>query len=237
MFFEFLIWGSIFVFIYVERRGALQASRRMAAAHVARTRAQRHTLQSRLQALQARVEPQFLFNTLSQVRNLYDEDPARGARMLSDLIAYLRAALPRLRESGSTLAQEVQLATAYLRIVRARPDDPVLDIDIPRDALAARVPAMVLLPIIDHLLTASTSARDGSAAIRVAARASEGRLRVELTFDGLNLGPEREAVPGDIRDRMHELYGERGRLRLERSGSGTRVLMELPLEAADGDPR
>src|SRR5947207_2151441 len=113
MFFEFLIWGSIVVFIYVKRRNALLADHRMHAARAQRAEAQRRTLESRLQALQARVEPQFLFNTLGEVRDLYGVDPALGGRMLGDLIAYLRAALPHFRESSSTLGRELELAAAY----------------------------------------------------------------------------------------------------------------------------
>ena len=110
MFFEFLIWGSIAVFIYVKRRNALLAGKRMDAARAQRAGAQRRTLESRLQALQARVEPQFLFNTLAEVRDLYDVDPALGGRMLGDLIGYLRAALPHFRESTSTVGREFESA-------------------------------------------------------------------------------------------------------------------------------
>ena len=110
MFFEFLIWGSIVVFIYVKRRNSLRADKRMHSARAQRAEAQRRTLESRLQALQARVEPQFLFNTLAEVRDLYDVDPALGGRMLGDLIAYLRAALPHFRESSSTVSRELELA-------------------------------------------------------------------------------------------------------------------------------
>src|SRR5206468_7152836 len=99
---------------------ALLATARLNAAQVQRAETQRRTLESRLQVLQARVEPQFLFNTLAQVRELYESDPAKGGEMLGNLIVYLRAALPHLRESTSTLGQEMDLVTAYLNIMRVR---------------------------------------------------------------------------------------------------------------------
>jgi sensor histidine kinase YesM len=87
------------------------------AAELDRVRKSRLALESRLQALQARVEPEFLFRTLSHVRDLYDRDvvlgsPARASKMLDDLIAYLRAAMPHVRDTSSTVAQEVELPRA-----------------------------------------------------------------------------------------------------------------------------
>ena len=178
MFFEFLIWGSIVVFIYVKRRNALLADKRMHAARAQRAEARRCTLESRLQALQARVEPQFLFNTLAEVRDLYDIDPALGGRMLGDLIAYLRAALPHFRESSSTVGREVELAEAYLRIMHARLGDRFdFAVDVPPAAFSARMPAMILLPLIDRLLVDAGMASSSECLLRIEARSDGGCCR------------------------------------------------------------
>jgi sensor histidine kinase YesM len=81
--------------IYVNRRTARLAARRLYNAELARATSRRRTLESRLQAMQARVEPQFLFNTRAQVRELYVRDAGAAGRMLEDLIAYLRAGAHR----------------------------------------------------------------------------------------------------------------------------------------------
>ena len=82
--------------------------------------------------MQARVEPQFLFNTLAQVERLYEPMPTLAGRMLDDLIAYLRAAMPAMRGTSSTVAQEIELARAYLDIVRMRLGDRLrVSIDVP----------------------------------------------------------------------------------------------------------
>lgn len=224
MFLEFLIWGSIVVSIYVERRSALRASRRMSAAHVARANAQRRTLESRLQALQARIEPQFLFDTLAEVRDLYARDPWLGGRMLDDLIVYLRAALPHLRESASTLGREIELADAYLRIVHERDRGPPrLDVRMPETVRTARVPAMVLLPLVQCL------ASDGGP-VRLTAGETEGRLRVELASEAGR--PAREStqdVVRTVRARLDGLYGERARLDVDAPAAGSaRLAIEIP---------
>ena len=91
--------------------------------------------------MQARVEPQFLFSTLAQVQNLYEANAATGERMLDELIAYLRAATPRMRDTSSTLAQEIELARAYLAILKVRLGDRLeYAIDIAEDSHGARMP-------------------------------------------------------------------------------------------------
>ncbi len=240
IFFEYLIWGGTIVSIYVNRRTALLAAARMKVAQAERVHARRRTLQSRLQALQARVEPQFLFSTLAQVRDLYECDPEKGGRMLDDLIVYLRAALPHLRDSTSNLAQELKLVGAYLRIMRARRDeDLVFDIDAPPAVLGARVPPMILLPLVDQLLAGGSTPPAAAGTVHIAASRVADRLRVEISGDHKLPAPRHTGgMWRDIRDRLSTLYGERATLDLESSpGFGVRVVLETPYEIADGSHR
>jgi hypothetical protein len=240
MFFEYLIWGSIIVFIYVNRRTALLATARMNAAQVQRADAQRRTLESRLQALQARVEPQFLFNTLAQVRELYESDPAKGGQMLGDLIAYLRAALPGLRDSTSTLEREVELASTYLKIMQVRLGKRLdFQVDVPDAARAARMPPMLLLPLIDYVLVHGLTPPAASGTIRIAAGSSAGKLRVEIgdSRRGIAKGGADDDLR-DIRDRLHALYGDEGTLAFESSsGHGTQAILEIPYESTHRNHR
>jgi hypothetical protein len=245
VFFEYLIWGSIAVFIYVNRRTALMASARMNLAQTEQARARRRTLESRLQALQARVEPQFLFNTLARVRTLYDEDREKGGRLLEDLIVYLRAALPHLRDSTSTFGQEVKLVTAYLNIMRAHMGDRLefgVDASAAEAEASARVPPMILLPLVDHVLAAGAAGNGGRLSVRVAARIVSGRLVMEIGALGRvpaandPRGPR--DVLTDIRERLRALYGNLALLGDESSVAlGTRIVMEMPYEPAYGDHR
>jgi hypothetical protein len=240
VFFEYLIWGSIIVFIYVNRRSALLATERMNAALVQRAETQRHTLESRLQALQARVEPQFLLNTMAQVRELYESDPAKGGQMLGDLIVYLRAALPHLRELTSTVGQEVDLVSAYVNMLRVRLGEHLaFHVDVPEAARAARMPPMVLLPLIDHVLAQGLAPLAGLRVIQIATRITGGKLRVEVTDSGEGFEPgESSNDLRDIQDRLHALYGDEGTLAFARSDRrGTRAVMEIPHESTDGNRR
>lgn len=75
---NWLIVGSAAVFLYAGRRAAMRTATRLRAAELERIRRSKLALESRLQAMQARVEPQFLFNTLAQVKRLYELDRWTG---------------------------------------------------------------------------------------------------------------------------------------------------------------
>ena len=75
-------------------------------------------LKARLQALQAQVEPHFLFNTLAAVEHLIETDPPRAAKMQGNLIGYLRSVMPNLRKPDSTVGREVDICRHYLEILR-----------------------------------------------------------------------------------------------------------------------
>ena len=235
---EGLMWGSIIVFIYANRRSALQASKRMKALQLQRTEMQRRSLESRLQALQARVEPRFLFDSLARVRDFYESDAAKGSQMLAELIAYLRAALPHLREATSTLRHELDLVDAYLNVMRAQLGANLTStIDASDESRSACMPAMVLLPLVNHALAARATTRNDAAAIRIAARHIGDHLTVEVAYDG------REPVTTTIRDcsdiseRLRALYGTQWSLEFAPSEVGTRAILEIPYEPADSGHR
>jgi hypothetical protein len=237
VFSECLIWGSIIVFLYVNRRSALRAAARLNSAQLLLAATQRRTLEARLQALQAHIEPQFLFNSLAQVRDLYDSDPEKGGQVLGDLIIYLRAALPRLREPVSTLQQELDLAVAYLKVICARFGGPFdLVVDVSDMTSAARMPAMVLLPLVNHLLANEAGPRGSSDAIRFVARRVDAKLHLVISHGGRHFATGCNTIDlRDVEQRLEALYGDEWKLAIGPSGNhGVQAVMEIPYESAEG---
>lgn len=234
---NWLLVGSAVVFLYASRRAESRTAEQLRAAELERIRRSRRALESRLLAMQARIEPQFLFNTLVQVERLYERDANLASRTLDDLITYLRVAMPSMRESSSTVARELELARAYLEIVRIRLAERLaVSIEIPPGAENIRMPPMMFLPLIDHVLAHAVvpTFADGSLSIR----AEFGSNRLRLTINDT-----RAKVIGDhdgnglaaIRERLHALFGDEGRLRLEGTNStSTEAVLEIPLEHRTG---
>ena len=231
-----ILVGGLTTFVHVNRRTALAARRRQHESEQARARARRHTLESELQALQARVEPMFLFGTLARIRRLYRSDVAAAGAMLEDLIAYLRAALPQLRESSSTVGQELTLARAWLDILGRTEAMWETRFDVAPAARDARLPALVLLPLLQQ----AVGAAEGTALrLDVAVRSDEGRLRIEVATStaAFARGIAGEPLLEQIDARLHALYGDAARLTVEAApgsaGSVARVeLVHEPIAGA-----
>ncbi len=186
--------------------------------------------------MQARVEPQFLFNTLAQVHDLYRADRALGERMLDELIAYLRAAMPKMRDTSSTVGQEIELVRAYLGIVQLRLGARLTFEIEPADPRTAdtRMPPMMLLPLVDHAIAHGLAEAHAAGSIRIRSSIVEQTIRLEIADSGIGFLPE----PGgtgidDIRERLAELYGRDASLLLQkRDGGATEAVLELPVEQA-----
>ena len=231
-----MLVGGLATFVHVNRRTSLAARKRQFEAERARARAQRRTLESELQALQARVEPMFLFDTLERIRGLYRADAAAGGAMLEDLIVYLRAALPHMRESSSALAQELMLARSWLEIVGRSGTRRSTEISADDAAGSARMPALVLLPLVQHAITGQLS-EEGDSRLAVRARVEGERLRIEVatSTDAFAGGVAASPLLAQIDERLRALHGDLMRFegRASAAGAGSEAVVELPLEVAE----
>jgi LytS/YehU family sensor histidine kinase len=116
-----------------------------------RSEFERRESDARLRLLQAQVEPHFLFNTLANVQALVDSGSPQASKVLTSLIAYLRAAVPRMHSQTTTLETEVELARAYLDLMQMRMPDR-LQYAIHLEPAAARLncPPMTLLTLVEN---------------------------------------------------------------------------------------
>ena len=223
------------MFFYADRRAARKTEAHLRAAELEHLRKSKLALESRLQAMQARVEPQFLFNTLSQIERLYELEDAKAQRMLDDLIDYLRAAMPLMRGTSSTVDQEMRLVGAYIDIVRLRFDERlVFEIDVPEGIEDARLPPMMLLPLIDRAVGAATGARRSQERGRIATEASNERLRISIGSTNAAFAPEatRDDIEG-IRERLAGLFGTDASLVLRRCDEErSEAVLDIPRESA-----
>jgi len=234
---NWLLLGAPAVFFYADRRAARKTAAYLHSAELDRIRRSKLALESRLQAMQARIEPQFLFNTLAQVERLYELDPSLAGRMLDDLIAYLRAAMPMMRDTSSTVAQEVELARTYLDIVKIRLGNRLtFDTHVPPGLEYARMPPMMLLPLVDHAIVHGLERSRADGTLRIAIEVVERRLRLRIVDSGAGFVPDTcgDGI-GSIRERLAALYGSDARLELTAHDTGnTEAMMEIPCEFASG---
>lgn len=201
----------------------------------------RQITEARLQALQAQVEPHFLYNTLANVQALTEVDPPAANAMVGHLIQYLRAALPKMRESISTLGQEVELVTAYLNIQKMRMG-PRLEfgIEVPPDLLNKSFPPMMLPSLVENAIKHGLEpVREGGRIDVVVARVVTAggdriRLQVRDTGRGLSDAPAQSGSGvglSNLRERLAGLYGDAARFTIESNDPrGVIATIEIPVE-------
>ncbi len=164
-----------------------------------------------------------------------------AVRLLDELIVYLRAALPHLRESTSTVAREVELARAYLSMLRLRQGGGLtFKFDVATEATDAGMPPMILLPLIDRALGDLTRSTPTGTSLQIALRAGEGRLRLTLTATGSIASrdrPDRDGIAA-VGERLRALYGTDARVDVD-PDDRPRVLvtLDIPHERTDRDHR
>src|SRR5205085_2400770 len=183
-----------------------------------RSEFERQALDARLRLLQAQVEPHFLFNTLANVRELVDSGSPQASAVLSSLIAYLRAAVPRLHEPATTLGQELELVRAYLELMHMRIPDR-LQFTIAADPAAATLscPPMTLLTLVENAVRHGIDPGEEGGRIDVHVRRRDGRCVVRVSDTGAGLPPSGTASGtglSTLRHRLELSFGGDAQLRL-----------------------
>jgi hypothetical protein len=188
----------------------------------------RQAMAARLAAMQAQVEPHFLFDVLVDVQQHYALGQGEAAAdQLERLIHHLRVALPRLREQNvTTLDAEAALLGSYLGLRRSLERRPVaFDDALPPTLRSATLPAMLLLPLLQRALRLAP----GGLPERIALTAwrNVGALGIRLTVSAPGLCGD-DADLAAQRERLQVLAGDHACLRCEADEHSTRFTLELP---------
>lgn len=187
-----------------------------------------------LKALQAQIEPHFLYNTLANTRYLVRHDPERASGMLDRLIAYLRSALPDLRNPMSTLGRECELAAHYLELMAMRYGERLrIEVSCEQGLQDLALPPLMLMPLVENAVQHGVEPHAGAVTVSVSARREQGEVLVAVRDNGAGVG---NAVLGNgvglrnVRQRLEALYGSAASLRLGIGADGWTVAeLRLPL--------
>jgi LytS/YehU family sensor histidine kinase len=183
-----------------------------------RSQLERNALDARLRLLQAQVEPHFLFNTLANVQALVDAGSPQASRVLESLIAYLRAAVPRLHEPATTLGHELVLVRAYLEVMQMRmPDRLQFALQIEEAATGLQCPPMTLLTLVENAVRHGIDPSEEGGRIDVEVWVRNGRCCVRVTDTGAGLQQTGNGLGtglSTLRERMQLAFGGDAQLRL-----------------------
>lgn len=229
-----LIVAMIIVKVVLGSKKKAESRAQAATATAAEEGLKRQLAEAQLKMMQAQVEPHFLFNTLASVDYLIETDPARASKMQKNLIQYLRAALPQMREGSTTLGKEIALCRAYLEILKVRMEDRLqFAITVPQGLASAQFPPMMLQSLVENAIKHGLEPKAEGGSLTISADIANGNLRVTVADTGLGFAAAVRPGTGvglaNVRERLAALYGGRARISIEANApAGTIATIEVP---------
>ena len=221
---------------FIDRSRAAQRMAELKRKEAEYHRMSQQVTEAKLSALQAQVEPHFLYNTLASVQALTEVDPQRANEMTGHLIQYLRNALPKMRESVSTVGQEVELVRAYLNILQMRMGKRLtFAIDVPPELNDLALPPLMLPSLVENAIKHGLEPQREGGEVRITAELVGETLRVVVADTGRGFGETVGAGVGlaNIRERLAAMYGDRAHLTLDaREPHGVVATIEVPRNGA-----
>ncbi len=211
---------------------ATQATKRAETEQLERT-----VLEARMQALQAQIEPHFLFNTLASIDQLIQTDPPRASKMQQSLIRYLRSAMPQMRDGNRpSLGQQVDLSSAFLEIMAVRMEERLEPIvNVPEGLKSAVFPSMMLQTLVENAIKHGLEPKAAGGRLQISAEIVDGNLAVHVLDNGMGFMPKTDDGIGlaNIRERLKALYNGRAELIISVPPTGgTCATIKLPYEIA-----
>jgi two-component system LytT family sensor kinase len=194
--------------------------------------------EAKLSALNAQLNPHFLFNTLHAISSLVERDPRGVRRMIARLSELLRYALDGGNDNEVVLTKEIDFLRRYLEIMQIRFEGQLdVDVQVADDVGDACVPAFILQPLVENAVKHGVDKISVAGRIRIVGRREVDRLILTVSDNGP--GPAKIARLDDtgvglinIRQRLEQLYGSDATLTLAESpGGGTTAQIVMPFRS------
>lgn len=194
---------------------------------------------AQIDALKMQLQPHFLFNTLNTISVLMQEDVAAANRMLVRLSELLRQTLKSANTNEVTLQQELDFLRSYLEIEQTRYQDRLkVKIEATPDTLAARVPNLILQPLVENAIRHAVAPRAAETLVEICAERRNGHLRIIVRDDGDGIGKSDAESNGiglsNTRSRLEKLYGARQTFELSHpQKSGLQIAITIPFQTGN----
>lgn len=179
-----------------------------------------------LNALKMQLQPHFLFNTLHTVSSLLHENPAEADRTIRRLSDLLRLTLQRSGVQEVPLREELEFLGVYLEIEKARFEERLrIALDVAPETLDARVPSLMLQPLVENAVRHGASRRTGGGKVEIRSRREGDRLVLEIENDAVEEAPAGDSVSYGLglqntKDRLAHLHGNDHDLSIRRGERG-----------------
>lgn len=201
---------------------------------------------AQLQALKMQLHPHFLFNTLHSISALLNKDTEAARKMITRLGDFLRLTLENSGSQEVTLQQEMEFLSCYLEIERIRFQNRlVTHMDVALPTLAAKVPNLILQPIVENAIRHGIAPRSTPGLIEIEAKQRNGTLRIQVRDNGPGLSKHRTSDIlfkkglglANTESRLERLYGAAHLFDLSNNPDGGLIVtLEIPFHKDGAAP-
>jgi two-component sensor histidine kinase len=190
--------------------------------------------EAQVRALRYQINPHFLFNTLNAIAALVRDAPDKAEEMVMQLSEFFRRSLAVNPMEDVTLSEEADLQRLYLEIERTRfPDRLRFEVALDGGSAEARVPALLLQPLVENAVKHGVARSEAAACIRIRARVDGPAVEIVVENDAQASGrrPRGESVGlRNVRDRLRSRFGDEAALATEElAAGGFRNTLRIPL--------
>jgi signal transduction histidine kinase len=226
-----ILYGCVLLVGYM-----LDSRERLARQQMEATRLSEQLTKAQLNALRHQIEPHFLFNTLNAIAGQVREGNNDGAvDMIARLSEFLRHLLRDPGRQEVPLGEELEFVQKYLDIQKVRFADRLqVKIDVVKELDGARVPSLILQPIVENAVKHGIAKRAQGGAIEISAMRLDRKLTLSVYNDGPSLPADWEgkrAAIGlcNVRERLQSLYGDDSELKMTNEDArGVKVSISVP---------
>jgi two-component system, LytTR family, sensor kinase len=190
---------------------------------------------ARFAALQAQLNPHFLFNTLNTITVLVRDNERQSAvRIIEHLSELLRSTLTRHQANEVTLGEELEVVRQYVAIEQARFSDRLRpEFRIPDALMSAAVPSFALQQLVENAIRHGIARQPDAGLLLITAERDAGLLQLTVIDDGIGIDPSMPPPPGhgieNTRERLRALYGANASLEVtRRAEGGTIAILRVP---------
>ncbi len=226
------LFGTVAVVYFTLKENAEQMAAKLIEKELNEERLIRMKMEAEIQALQAKINPHFLFNTLNSIASLISENPKAAEATVEKLSELFRYTLKNAEKNTVSLAEELDIVRTYLEIEKVRFGDR-LQYDIACDAAVGdfRIPALIIQPLVENSIKHGIATELRGGTIHVKATQTGKECLISVVDDGKGFD-ETKSVNGfglrSIEERLQLLYGESASLRIV-PDSRTHFLITIPI--------
>lgn len=234
----FMVVVALFLFYIVIAVQTVRETSRFLYHHAreqaeAAAQARSEAVEAQLAALQAQMNPHFLFNALNTVASLVRTNGRAAEATVENLAEVLRRTLARSQSGGGTVRDEVEYLEAYLAVEQERWGTRLqVGFGVGPEVLDLALPPMTLQPLVENALRHGLGERLEGGSLEIEAHREDGHLTLEVRDDGMGFPARyREGTGlGNLRQRLATLYGDRAAVQVASGPGGSTVTVTLPIE-------